>query len=1319
MHNVDVSHALKATVIGFIDINYYANTQNKCTGRQIIMQVTEIGSDPITGILPSIGEFAPNPAILIENSTTVVYNVLVTLYSNPAPYFIDVHFTLTVDLNPVTVPLLSTDGQPYYFECILVPHTPTQYEIVQPLKLSTTVSKSTIFDGYFKLDSDFTRGLPDSQCNAVDTSSVSIAICSILYVGNGLYKTSFELKNSYPSDLTSSTHKFTISFLGFTFLFDNPLANTQYQNQAIYLNVQQVQANSWLAGAVFNFNDVQDVMPIISFAFRPLKGNFKSLYLFIASGAQFYFMASKSFILSPSIPSTTTYPQITNSLGQSQTNSWQENTLYYVISSFSTNKTYLFSQVNPLYVNTAYPFGLVSVSGAALPSYKISTMFSPYQNLYSINTGLSWTQNFPITIVGSINTDTIAPLLKSISIIALNTTHSIFSLQVTDNISGVAFIQVYQRSLDKSISLNQQDLVSGTLLDGIFEKILPFQKYSTFYIQISDHAANNVLIDQNALFLTYGVAGLFTEYDLYGLSHLEFKMTNVDVSSGSVTNTLYFNFTLPKGYQRKYTNVQFNPTFPYRNGLQSEYFGKYNTDTQLYEIDFVVPAKTMTSELKYSLFINGVLIQPFLILSKFYSTSRVFITSSNFDQMFPVVTSITASPASLDISAASADISWTLYFSDENFVKKAIVQVVGDFDLEGFNTTVIPTTLETNIQVLITKPLDPNVSCRTQNYYIKYIYTEDSLGNVGETFRDVNSNIHPYYLFDSSATDRIQVTCTRAAGGQTPVLVDVSIKQTFNLTTKIPTAIVNFVVSGTVGPSLPSCYFHSYPMDFLSVKAAIVVKDSIVKMTNYSCTIQLPFKYGPQVGVSIYGIVDSFGQYLGYSTNELPATENQFTNIVNSFKGPLIDSVLRDGTKIGVTGTQLYKGEIFVYVDDSPAVKLASVDIATGIYILAGDFTPPSNPSSSVYVSVYNSDISQESNRLLLIKGIPPVTPSPSPSPPAPCNLNCGEPQGHGKCVNGACICNPPYNGLDCSSKTDNSTVITPDPNKPTVNVTIPGTSSGQTPEFISFIYVYGVRELDNTDTLINNYVFNSDKWILVKEGSSSNEQVTTLQYKYVIDNSLNTTIVSTVQVFAQATNITFGNQQLYMNPSTIKFTFNVTSYPFSKSTNSLQLVMTAALESTEKVACSYKEFVGDQNNSQYLKIQIQDRSLFGRFIKFGMIDGREQVVSNTQLDNVYGGKELSKSTSDQSYIGLNIPYYTKYALLDPDFSVLVEQNTARDQANSICTNKSSKKLTNAQIAGIVIGGVVFLFIIGAVAIYFYTRKSESTFAMKLRKMAH
>ncbi|KAF2069695.1 hypothetical protein CYY_008990 [Polysphondylium violaceum] len=162
---------------------------------------------------------------------------------------------------------------------------------------------------------------------------------------------------------------------------------------------------------------------------------------------------------------------------------------------------------------------------------------------------------------------------------------------------------------------------------------------------------------------------------------------------------------------------------------------------------------------------------------------------------------------------------------------------------------------------------------------------------------------------------------------------------------------------------------------------------------------------------------------------------------------------------------------------------------------------------------------------------------------------------------------------------------------------------------------------------------------------------------------------------------------------------------------------MTAALQSTEKVACSYKEFVDDQGNSQYLKLQIEDRSLFGRFIKFGMIDGREQVVTNTQLDNIYGGKELSKSTSDQSYIGLNIPYYTKYALLDPDFSVLIEQDTARDQVNSICTNEFSKKLTNAQIAGIVIGGAVFLFIIGAVVIYFYTRNSTSPIAMKLRKM--
>ncbi|KAF2070413.1 hypothetical protein CYY_008268 [Polysphondylium violaceum] len=1318
---VNISHALKATVVGYSELEYYPDSAGKCSNREVWVQITEFGvPGVITAITPDIGVINNSPLTLPISKNSTLYNVRLsmTMVSGPSPYGINLDFT--VDGVNVRAALQSPDNNIFAFECLVAPKSPSSHVIVRPLQLSSSYQKTSIFDGYFKLDPELTKGIPDYDCQ----TTPAFAYCLVSYIGNGLYKATFDLMESYAGNFTLSSNIYSVKVVDHLVVFDNPLSTPQYANQKIQNTIKHIVGNG-LTGGHYYFQSTENVMTVINKNFKPLNGNYTNLSLFLQSGGIQVLYMSSIFITASNF-GPTSFAQLTNSFTQSQSSNWDRSYLYYMVNSFSTTYKYRMSTILPSAprVDTSYPFGLVSISIGYVPDYKIATMFSPFQSSYTISAGISYGQLLPTAIAGYITSpsqDTTPPSLKAISIIPINNTHSVLSLQVTDDISGVGTIGVFQPSFQTYIYLTQHDLVSGTLLDGAFEKIVQFQKYTNIAITLYDRASNSHPISEDGLFLIYGFGKMFYQFNQFDITHFQFKLPTVDVSTASVTNTLYFNFTLPEGVERKYTNVQFNPTgLSARKGFESQYFGKYNPATLLYEVDFIIPAKTMTNDLQYNLFINSVNIPYSLIVSKFEPQSRMFITSSNFDQMFPFVNSIALSQKIVDYTASPAKISWTLIFEDENFVKKVIVQVVGEIDRQGFNMTFVPTTLVTSLEVVVAKTLDSNEMCIDQFYYINYIYTEDSLGNFGETFRDVNNDIHPYYKFEGATSDRIQAKCAPSISSPNPSLMNVFIHQTLDTINKVPTAIVNFNVSGIVGPSVPTCYFHSYPMDFIKVKSILLSADTSTKIIQYSCKVQLPFRYGPQVGVSIYGIIDSLGQYRGYSTIDLPETEKEFTNIANGYTGPVIDTVWRDGSKVCVTGSQLYKGEILIYVEDEKTVKLTSVDTATGVIIIAGEFIPPTNTSKSVYVSVLNEDILEESNRLLLIKGTP-VTPTPTPSPtpspsPIACSSDCGESQGYGKCVSGGCVCNPPRSGVDCKSVIDTTPVIKPDPVKPSVNVTIPGTSSGQTPEFTSFIYVYGIRELDNTDTLINNYVFNSDKWILVKEGSSSNDQVTTVQYKYLID-SYNTTIVSTVQVFDQATNVTFGNQQLYMNPSTIKFTFNITSYPFSKSTNSLQLVMTAALESTEKVACSYKEFVDDQNNSQYLKLQIEDRSLFGRFIKFGMIDGREQVVSNSILDNIYGGKELSKSTSDQSYIGLNIPYYTKYAVIDPDFSVLIEQNTARDQANSICTNESLKKLTNAQIAGIAIGGAVFLFIIVAIVLYLYTRKSESTFALKLRKV--
>ncbi|KAN0032848.1 hypothetical protein ACTFIV_006780 [Dictyostelium citrinum] len=288
---------------------------------------------------------------------------------------------------------------------------------------------------------------------------------------------------------------------------------------------------------------------------------------------------------------------------------------------------------------------------------------------------------------------------------------------------------------------------------------------------------------------------------------------------------------------------------------------------------------------------------------------------------------------------------------------------------------------------------------------------------------------------------------------------------------------------------------------------------------------------------------------------------------------------------------------------------------------------------------------------------IPTVSPIPT-NPPQKCqgNPECGG-VNQGTCKNGGCICYLPFIGLTCTSQI----IIVPPPTinntNPSTEITIPSTTDSENGNneniiFKSLISLVSLRELNFEGKEIQ--IFNFEKWIYTPLDTTT----TTI-----------TNITTTLEWFNNSEIIEFANQKLEMNPSSVKYTIEISKYPFQSTLNTLQLVMSAQLSKTNNIddTCSSKEFGNTTNgdDSNFLKIQV---------------DSTVRSIENVQLDQSMN--PISKSYSAQSYIA------------------------SSNSENSICSNNSSS-LSGGQISGIVIGGVAFLAVIATCTIYSFHKKKE------------
>ncbi|KAM9995145.1 hypothetical protein ACTFIY_001313 [Dictyostelium cf. discoideum] len=526
-------------------------------------------------------------------------------------------------------------------------------------------------------------------------------------------------------------------------------------------------------------------------------------------------------------------------------------------------------------------------------------------------------------------------------------------------------------------------------------------------------------------------------------------------------------------------------------------------------------------------------------------------------------------------------------------------------------------------------------------------------------------------------------------------------------------SVTNTTVDGGIGYIHFSNFSMNSPIFQLKIGGVYCTG---LELLNKS-TIQ--FSIGPGIGIHNVEIINGNSSYLAYDSFEYQCNTNcspphgkcnltlgsckcdTQTNGTNCENSTLflnnIDSTDENG---GTTYLYGYFGittsNLSIMVGDRDCINIEQLN-ETLIKCDVG--------KGSGFKDVILKDRDLTVNVLNLFQYFAPIT----TNPPKQCIDNCGAPN-NGICTSTGCVCISPWIGNDCKSKI----ISIP---QPSLNYSNPITdillidNKVDTKLFRSLISIVKLRELDFQSKQLTSYTF--IEWEYFKVNESTN------QYKSNITNlGLTTFITVTLQWFENETNVVFANQNIKMNPSSIKYTIEISEYKFRSNLNQLQLVMMASL-SVNKTndICSNKEFseTSSGDDSNYLKIQIEDHSLYGRFIKRALIDSIPRSIDNVPLDSSMN--QVDSSSLSQSYIGISVPYFKKQIIIDPDFSVLLSSSSDSFKSeSSICSFNKESKFSGGLISAIVLCSFfVFASLITMVAYSYYKKRYNRNIVKEIK----
>ncbi|KYQ90059.1 microtubule interacting and transport domain-containing protein (MIT) [Tieghemostelium lacteum] len=966
-------------------------------------------------------------------------------------------------------------------------------------------------------------------------------------------------------------------------------------------------------------------------------------------------------------------------------------------------------------ITYTYPYGIMGRNSLAAQA-TIAFMLPPYNSNLDVTAISNIVYNN--TVNSSLPIDNVLPVLESLEIIQIDSTSFLIKVRASDD-NAIYFIEINSGTY---ISFNAWTLVEGTLQNGTFTKFLNVSYLSdsydpsSVYINIYDMAGNKQTYNDfygNSIPIPPLLPWVDPTYTQASseIIFLRYSMNDIDLSIIGCDNTLFVNFS--NSIIDEILMVKFSFGTYHR-----VYYGQWNYDQDMFSVDFHLNPKLFSGVIEYSITYRQMLYESRFFLDESW---QLQVTSDLADIMPPVFTD------SLNLggptTSAGGQIQWMFPLSEfDSGFKEGYLLVYSDVDpYVPFNISLpAPSDIYSGY---IVPMLDVPPNCVTQTFYIETIVLVDLVGNVG-TYTSGNkkpklvTDISPmmrllkftYQMSQLAVAADCQVTETDLSP---PEIVDCQIytnnpndNSSVNLFSTYRSIYVNFTIqdgSSIISPRhIPKCYIHALLFDVIeSTKSEVVSTDNSTFTASYHCQIDLPYGLGypnDHLLLSINGFADVRLNFGGLSPNDLVMYDFSSTIPVTFIKQPIIESinpVPSDQSSISIFGygfgVDVSEMVLKVYYEDSTSEDLQSVFQSDTFLIADGIKLNQSSFSIKAVNSYY------ESNSLSVEPYLVPFKPR------IPClgNPVCGGPS-NGICTLYGCVCKYPWTSNDCMSQI----VIIP---PPTINSSNPDISNNYTTTLpgggdvtlSSLIKIVALREMSPDNKAVSTFQFTS--WIFTNTTPSrSNYQ----EYQYrtsLTSNNKTSNIKVTIQYFSTLSIVYFANQRIQMLPSTIKYRVEMTPFGFTSELNYIQLLMSTSLTSYGNDSCSFQDQGSIVNsNMDYVRLQINDNSLYCRYIKKGVIDNRIQDISNT----FYEPEGNQSTVYLNREIGINIPYYKYNMLIDPDFSILADILPASERPGSVCVpllygTDDSSGLTQLQIIGIIVGCVGFI-VCGALGILLY-----------------